>query len=139
MLSRETRALAGEDRNGNAISVALDYPKEFQLLPQVKDCILSSCGVTKLASVFPTVKYVVIEAHYGTRVDLDSADLGEILEILDIDKPHKPDKMKVKVRNLERNQTAVLTSNCTAQFRPLLDWKTCKAADLKLHKFGFSC
>ncbi|CAB3992716.1 SH3 and multiple ankyrin repeat domains 2-like [Paramuricea clavata] len=135
---RETRVLSAEDRNGNAISVGLDFPDEVQILPQTKDCRLNSCEVTDFASFYQTVKYVeVIQAHYGTGDNVDSTSVGEILEIVDISKPHKPGKTKVQVRNSENNQKSTLTSTCSARFRPLLDWKKYKAPELKTHQFGF--
>ena len=135
---RETRVLAAEDKNDNAISVGLDFTGEFQILPQVKDCSLTSCGVADLASFYQTVKFLeVIQAHYGTGDDIDSAVAGELLEILDISKPNKPEKSKVHVLNLERNQKSTLTPSCSATFRPLLDWRRYKAPELKTHQYGF--
>jgi hypothetical protein len=134
---RETRVLAAQDQNGNAISVGLDFPDEFQILPQVKDCSVNSCGVMDLVSIYQTVKYLeVIQAHYGTGDNIDTVDVGEILEILDIHKPNKPDKCKVHVLDLHSNQKSILTSSCSARFRPLLDWRKYKAPELKTHQFG---
>ena len=134
---RETRILAAEDKNGNALSVGLDFPDEFQILPQVNDCSLDACGVFDLASIYHTVKYLeVIQAHYGTGENIDTVNVGEILEILDIHKPNKPEKTKVHVLDLESNQKSTLTSSCSARFRPLLDWKKYKAPELKTHQFG---
>ena len=134
---RETRILAAEDKNGNALSVGLDFPDEFQILPQVKDCSLNCCGVLDLASIYHTVKYLeVIQAHYGTGETVDTVNVGEMLEILDIHKPNKPEKTKVHVLDLESNQKSILTSSCSARFRPLLDWKKYKAPELKTHQFG---
>ena len=134
---REARVLLSEDKNGNSLSVSLDFPGEFQILPQAKDCSLSSCRVTDMPSFYQTVKYLeVCQAHYGTGDDVDSTAVGELLEILAIAKPNKPEKCKVHVRNVENDEKSTLTSTCSAQFRPLLDWKKYKAPELKTHQFG---
>ena len=135
---RETRVLVAETKRGDLFSVGLDFPDEFQILPQVTDSSLISCEVTDFASFYQTVKFVeVIQAHYGTGDDVDSTSQGEILEILDINKPNKPDKIKVHVRNVENDEKFTLTATCSARFRPLLDWRKYKAPQLKTHQFGF--
>ena len=135
---QETRVLVAEDKNGDPVSIGLDFPDEFQILPQTKDCNLVSCEVADFASFYPTVRFLeVIQAHYGTGEDIDSAAQGEILEILDISKASRRDKSKVHVRNVENDQKSVLTATCSARFRPLLDWRKYKAPELKTHQFGF--
>ena len=135
---RQSRTLVGEDKSGSEIAVALNYPDEFQILPQTSDCKLDSCGVTDLVSFYQTIKYLeVIQAHYGTGDDLDSTAQGELLEIRDIIKPQKPDKAKVHVCNLQSEQKSTFTYACSARFRPLLDWKKYKAHELKTHQYGF--
>lgn len=134
---RESRVLFAYDKDRNPISIANNHPEEFQILPQTEDCALKSCGVEDIPSFYQAVKYLeVIEAHYGMQDDVDSVDFGELLQILDISKANKADKMRVNVRNLETGRAYVLTSKCSARFRPLLDWKRYKAPELKTHQFG---
>lgn len=126
---RETPKLTAEDSNSNAMSIAFDCPYKFNVLPQTKDCSFNRCGVENLLSCYPKVKYLeVLQAHYSTGAGgEESTSVGELLEILSIDKRQR----KLKVKNIESEQTFMLPTTCTAAFRPLLDWRSYCAKDFK--------
>lgn len=129
---RKTHKLTAEDGDGNTIEIALSCPYRLQILPKKKKCKLNRCGVGDLLSIYPKVKYLeVIEAHYGTNIE-DDTSVGELLEIISTDKHHN----KVDVKNVKTGWTFTLTFACTAQFRPLRDWKSYCAKDIKT-QLGF--
>ena len=118
---RVTKKLEGEDSNGHTITISLNSLHKLQILPALKDCKYNECKVEDLQFIYPKAKYFqVLRAHYGTGDDDESTSVGEILEIANIDKRHN----KVIVKNPATGQIFTLSSNCTAEFRPLLDWRS---------------
>lgn len=130
---RETPMLACEDKSGRAVAIRLDCPYKVKVLPQASDVKFNRCGVQDLPLLYPKVKFLeVIGAHYGTADNLESTNVGEVVEIVGIEKKQK----KVKVKNPETNEQITLSSNCTSEFMPLLDWKSYSVKELKNH-FSF--
>ena len=130
---RETPMLAGEDKRGRLVAIRLDCPYKVQVLPQASDGKYNRCGVEDIPSLYPKVKFLqVIGAHYGPADDSESTTVGDIVEIMSIEKRQK----RVKVRNPETSEQITLSSDCSAVFMPLLDWKSYSVKDLKNH-FSF--
>ena len=130
---RETQMLASEDKRGRPVAIRLDCPYKVQVLPQASDGKYKRCGVEDLLLLYPKVKFLqVIGAHYGTADNLESMNIGDLVEIVSIEKRQK----RVKVRNPEMSEHIILSLDCSAEFRPLLDWKSYSVKDLKNH-FSF--
>ncbi|XP_046856849.1 uncharacterized protein LOC124450265 isoform X2 [Xenia sp. Carnegie-2017] len=136
---RESRIFHAEDISGNHYALKCNFSGEFHIVPNLKKNGCQSLNVFEINNFFPkSVLFLEsLDANYGLQEDVDHTEIGEMYKILKVENGQNPEKVLIKVLNMETNRECTLTSSCTTSFLPLTDCKKHTCLELRSQTFEF--